>query len=65
MNPRYALMKAIRDVIVADGVAAAILWLGDNEVLAGSSGVIALGVWRTVRGPLLTWLDARMKIPGR
>lgn len=65
MSPRYALMKGLRDLIVAGGVAAAILWLGDNEILAGSSGVIALGVWRTFRGPLLGWLDANLKIPGR
>lgn len=58
-------MKGARDLIVAGGVAAAILWLGDNEILAGGSGVMALGVWRTFRGPLLKWLDANMKIPGR
>jgi len=58
-------MKGVRDLIVAGGVAAGILWLGDNEILAGSSGVIALGVWRTFRGPLLEWLDARVRVPGR
>jgi len=55
MNERltYMVKKGVRDFIVAGGVAGAILWLGDNEVLAGSSGVVALGVWRVIRPEVL------------
>ena len=65
MSPRDALMKGIRDLIVAGGIAAALQWLIGNELLSGSGGLMALGVWRTFRGPLLEWLNANMKIPGR
>ena len=55
----YALLKALRDIIVAGGVAVLINYLGANDIITGSAAVTALAVWRVLR-PIV--LDA---LPGQ
>jgi hypothetical protein len=61
----YALGQLVRDLIVAGSVSAIILFLTDNGHVSSGSGLMALGIWRILRMPLLEWLDANLKIPGR
>jgi len=55
----YALLKALRDLIVAGGVAGLITYLGANEYISGASAVAALGVWRVIRPIVLDALPTR------
>lgn len=52
----YALLKAVRDIIVAGGVAVVINYLGANDIITGSAAVAALGVWRVLRPIVLSAL---------